>query len=137
MVIQAKSELENLYTLALQAKKAAEDAGEDTDAPMQTAVAIKWKEAFYAALDDDINTPKAFSIFFEMLKDGELPPGEKVAFLKAFDRTTMLGIKEAVAGAGEIPAEITKNSRNISESRSNKQFIQSDALSKELEEFRI
>ncbi len=89
-------------------KKAAQDAGEDTDAPVKSAVAAKWKEAFYAALDDDMNTPKAFSIFFEMLKDGELPPGEKVAFLKAFDRTTMIGIKEAVAGAGEIPAEIVK-----------------------------
>ena len=30
VVTQAKSELENLYTLALEAKKAAENAGEDT-----------------------------------------------------------------------------------------------------------
>jgi len=134
VVIQAKSELENLYTLALQAKKAAQDAGEDTDAPLLTAVAIKWKEAFYAALDEDINTPKAFSIFFEMLKDSALSPGEKVAFLKAFDRTTGLGIKEAVAGAGEIPTEITKKFQEYQVFRANKQFIQSDALRKELEE---
>ena len=81
-----------------------------------------------------MNTPKAFSIFFEMLKDGELPSGEKVAFLKAFDRTTMVGIKEAVSGAGEIPAKILKKFEEYREYRANKQFIQSDALRKELEE---
>ena len=37
VVTQAKSELENLYTLALHAKKAAQDAGEDTDAPIKSA----------------------------------------------------------------------------------------------------
>jgi cysteinyl-tRNA synthetase len=68
-----------------------------------------------------------------MLKDGELPPGEKVAFLKAFDRTTMLGIKEAVSGADEIPTEINEKITEYEQSRSNKQFIQSDALRKELE----
>ncbi|HUC01642.1 MAG TPA: cysteine--tRNA ligase [Candidatus Paceibacterota bacterium] len=133
VVAQAKSELENLYTLALRAKKAAHDAGENTDTPEETAAGAKWKKAFHAALDEDLNTPKAFSIVFEMLKDDKLSPGEKVAFLKAFDRTAMLDIKEAVAGAGEIPAEITEKFDKYRAFRGNKQFIQSDALRKELE----
>ncbi|HEY5220532.1 MAG TPA: cysteine--tRNA ligase [Candidatus Paceibacterota bacterium] len=133
VVAQAKSELENLYTLALHAKKAAQEASESTDTPVETTAGIKWKKAFHEALDEDLNTPKAFSIVFEMLKDKELSPGEKVAFLKTLDRMAMLDIKGAVGRVGEIPAEITKKFQEYEAFRTNKQFIQSDALRKELE----
>ena len=49
----------------------------------------------------------------------------------------MIGIKEAVAGAGEIPAKSLKSCEEYGEFRANKQFIQSDALRKEIEGVRI
>jgi cysteinyl-tRNA synthetase len=92
-----------------------------------------WDEKFDEALNDDLNTPKALAVLFEMLKDKDLESSEKCTLLEMFDEVLRLGIASFADMSWELPAEIEEMAEKYEEFRSNKQFIQSDALRKEIE----
>jgi len=126
---QATAELENIYMLSLQAR---EEKKHDTEDPSSIAMA-EWKERFNAALDDDLNTPKAIAVIFDMFKDKALTAAAKGALIGIFDGVLGLNIDRVIIQIEAIPPEMTEKFREYQELRSNKQFIQSDALRKEIE----
>lgn len=89
---------------------------------------------FRAAMDDDLNTPQALAILHEMLADGG-DPKEKLALVKQCDTVLGLGLESALTGASatEHDPKIAEMARIYADLRGNKQFIQSDALRKEIE----
>ncbi len=126
---QAVSELENLYDLSLQAR---EEMKNDPQNPSR-ADAVPWKERFDAALDDDLNTPKAIATMFEMLKDEKLSARSKFALAGIFDELFCMNIEQTIGQTDAIPGKDLEKFEEYKAFRANKQFIQSDALRAELE----
>jgi cysteinyl-tRNA synthetase len=89
---------------------------------------------FRAATDDDLNTPQALAILHEMLADSG-DPKEKLALVKQSDKILGLGLESAMtdATAAKNDPKIAEMARIYADLRGNKQFIQSDALRKEIE----
>lgn len=126
----AKQGLENLYGRCLEIRDEAEKGDTGT---MDAAAALPWKEKFDEAIDDDLNTPKALSVVFEMLKEKGLGAKTKLALLSAFDRVLGLNITETIGQIPSIPGEVNEKFRKYKECRARKQFTQSDHLRKEIE----
>lgn len=94
----------------------------------------QYESEFRAALDDDLNTPQALAILHEMLAD----PGagaETLGLVRRCDTVLGLGLERAMSPAAtpETDGGIAEKARVYEELRANKQFIQSDALRKEIE----
>jgi len=126
---QAMAELENLYTLSLQAREEKRNNAEDAS---RTDM-LSWKKQFDDALDDDLNTPKAIAIIFDMFKDKTLTAAAKATLMETFDEILGLNIAQTLSQTEAIPAKVMEKFAEYQGLRSNKQFIQSDALRKEIE----
>ncbi len=122
VIAQAKKELETISARFLEIR--------DTE---PGTVDPGWMARIDEALDDDLNTPKALSLFMEATKGDALAPGARLALFRFFDRLFGFAIESATALAREIPAEVLAKFEEYKVCRDNKQFIQSDALRKELE----
>jgi cysteinyl-tRNA synthetase len=135
----AKNGLNRLYEyvndLYEESMRAANGGG---DAPTRIKVPKKSPKQYFtefrAAMDDDLNTPQALAILHEMLAD-DGDPKEKLALVKQSDKILGLGLTSAMAGASatENDPKIVEMTRIYADLRGNKQFIQSDALRKEIE----
>lgn len=75
----------------------------------------KYHDAFIAAINNDLDTPKAISIMWDLVKDAEVPIGDKRMTMLEFDDVLAIGLslntEEGLAGLGqiannEIPEEI-------------------------------
>jgi cysteinyl-tRNA synthetase len=135
----ARNGLDRLYEavndLYEESTRAADD---DSDAPATRKAPKRSLEQylaeFRAAMDDDLNTPRALAILHEMLADNGRPK-EKLALVKQCDKVLGLGLESAMvnATAVENDPKIAEMARIYADLRGNKQFIQSDALRKEIE----
>ncbi len=119
---QAKKELETLYARCMGLHRV-----------MPEALPQEWVARLDEALDDDLNTPKALSIFMEATKGDIITPGAKQALFSLLDTMFGLDITETASLTDAMPAKITGKFEEYKASRSNKQFVQSDALRAELE----
>jgi cysteinyl-tRNA synthetase len=90
----------------------------------------KYKKKFEKAMDDDLNTPKAIAILWELIKDDLIKSKDKKATLLYFDKVFGLGlenIKEDI-----IPEEIKNLSKKRDLARQNKDWQRSDEIRKEI-----
>jgi len=126
LVEQARAALENLRNHYLELRQ--EDRKEEKRNDQNTLPV--WQERFNAALRDDLNTPQALATMFDVVKDNELSAKEKRVLLDQFDQVLGLNITRKTE---EIPSPIKEMLEKYNECRVNKQFIQSDALRKEME----
>jgi cysteinyl-tRNA synthetase len=94
----------------------------------------EYRADFRATMDDDLNTPQTLAILHEILAD-DGDPKEKLALVKQCDKVLGLGLESAMADAitTENNPKIAEMARIYADLRGNKQFIQSDALRKEIE----
>ncbi|MFH1346911.1 MAG: cysteine--tRNA ligase [Spirochaetota bacterium] len=89
---------------------------------------------FADAINDDLNTPKALSIVWKLIKDKSLPDKEKKLLLLKFDKILGLKLKGVKPKkTAEIPQKINDLAQKRELLRNNKQFIQADALRKQIE----
>ncbi|MCD5381684.1 MAG: cysteine--tRNA ligase [Candidatus Pacebacteria bacterium] len=58
------------------------------------AVDEAYRTRFHHAINDDLNTPQAIAIMWEIVKDKSLTPGAKVATLKEIDSVLALGLND-------------------------------------------
>ncbi len=123
----AKNALENLYSTYVDLKLKSFDQSESKNAMTD------WEEQFDEAIADDLNTPKALSVMFDMIKDKDIDPGDTCTLLEMFDEVLGLGIEKLKDMSMELPQEVEEMAEKYEDLRSNKQFIQSDALRKEIE----
>lgn len=90
---------------------------------------------FYAAIADDLNTPQALALVWELLRDPAITPAVKRASLTEADRLLGLGLGESgpvarvtVISTGDLPDEVQRLISAREEARVNKDFKKSDDL---------
>ncbi len=85
-----------------------------------------YQERFKECINDDLNTPRAISLLWDLMKDANISPADKKATILDFDRVLGLGfenLKEAI-----VPEKIKKLLEEREEARASKDFKKSDEL---------
>ncbi|MDB5238814.1 MAG: cysS [Candidatus Parcubacteria bacterium] len=103
--------------------------------PAGGAVISAYKERFNAYINDDLNTPQAIALVWELLKDAAQSDADKKATLLDFD--AVFGLKLASVPPFEeepVPPEVQALADAREEARKAKDWTQADALRKEIEE---
>jgi cysteinyl-tRNA synthetase len=91
----------------------------------------KIENNFLSAINDDLDTPKALSIMWQIIKDNRLSSQNKKQLLLKFDKVLGLGLEKIKPL--KIPPKIKNLVAQREKLRTNKQFIQSDRLRKRIE----
>ena len=89
-----------------------------------------YRERFLRALADDIDTPAAIAVLWELLKDDRVPDADKKATLLEFDEVFSLGLERV--REEEIPADIRRLVEERDAARKEKRWDASDALREEI-----
>jgi cysteinyl-tRNA synthetase len=58
------------------------------------SVSELYRGRFMEAIADDLNTPKAVALLWELVKDAQVPPGDKAATLRSFDEVLGIGLTD-------------------------------------------
>ncbi len=85
---------------------------------------------FTKEINDDLNTPKALAIVWEVVKDSELKDSDKKALLLEFDKVLGLNLKEAKEA--KVPAAIKKLAEERLKARNEKDWNRADKLREEI-----
>ena len=97
-----------------------------------------YKAEFIAKINDDFNLPEALALAWELIKDHSVEAHEKVEMLLDFDKVFGLGLHAVMDMKNEekdsIPVEIKALAEAREIARKNKDFVQADALRKEVED---
>ncbi len=91
-----------------------------------------YKNKFLEYVSDDLDTPRALTLVWDFLKDGNMSDADKKATILDFDKVLGLGfidLKEE-----KIPEEVLKLVKEREEARSKKNFTKSDELRKKINE---
>ncbi len=105
------------------------------------SISKKYGEEFRLAINNDLDTPKALAILWEVVKDASLSKEDKRATLLSFDRALGLGLSETnekllamLAGKehrlviAEIPADIVELSARREKARTAGDFAEADRI---------
>ncbi len=115
----AQTTLNNLYQ---------ETSGFDTPkTPIKS-----FQDAFDAAINNDIDTPKALAITWDLIRS-DSDSGEKLATLFNFDKILGLRIQKVWEESKQIPDSVQKLVKSREQARKDKDFTKSDELRKEIE----
>lgn len=96
-----------------------------------------YEARFTAAINDDLDTPKAIALVWELIKDDALDAGTKCATLKSFDLVLGIGLDDplddalfalGVVAEEDIPAEISALLRDREAARVARNWDESDRL---------
>lgn len=98
---------------------------------LMTSDVQKLRKKFLTVISDDLNTPKALSIVWQIIKDNRLSSAAKKQLLLEFDKILGLGLDKIKPI--KIPQKIKKLAAQREKLRVNKQFIQADRLRKKIE----
>jgi len=90
-----------------------------------------YKEKFTAIINDDIDTPKAIALAWELVRDTSISPAKKYATLLDFDKVFGLGL--ATYKPVEIPADIKELAEKREQYRKEKNWAESDRMREEIE----
>lgn len=119
----ASKSLKNLRALCQQVRQAAGDTPQETD---QSRI---WKDKFVAAMQDDLNAPKALALTWEAVRSAELTPAEKLDFLQWADTILSLDLFSSPAAADQqLPAEVEVLLQERARARAAKDWKKSDEL---------
>lgn len=92
----------------------------------------EYQAKFEALMNDDLNTPQAIALIWEIVKDSALSSGVRYATLLSFDKTLGLNMK------GYNPQKPPKNVKALAQkreqARKNKDWDTADSLRQEIEE---
>lgn len=100
--------------------------GAETGNPVKT-----YLSHFEDTLGDDLNTPQALAVLWDMMKDGDVPAPDKRATALAMDTAFGFGIE--TLSRLEIPEDITHMAAEREEARKQKQWEKADRLRSEIE----
>jgi len=91
----------------------------------------EFEKRFLNALNDDLNTPQALAVVWEMI-DAKLPTSAKAKSLLYMDQVLGLGLKEYVSKEIEIPKEVQKFIDERRKAREGKNWEKSDEIRDEI-----
>ena len=84
-------------------------------------------DRFVAQINDDLNTPRAVALTWELVKSDLDAPAKK-ATLNEFDRVLGLGLTDWAPAQEAVPAEIAALLREREQARADKRWQEADAL---------
>ncbi|MBI2627667.1 cysteine--tRNA ligase [Candidatus Nomurabacteria bacterium] len=90
----------------------------------------KSKEKFKAFIEDDLDTPRALTVLWDILKEENISNADKKATVLDFDKVLGLGFAELKKE--KISKEVEKLVKDREQARKNKDFQKSDELRKEI-----
>jgi len=88
---------------------------------------VDFMDRFEARINDDLNTPKALALTWELVKC-DLSPAEKKATLLYFDEVFGLGLSEWIPRKTDIPQEVLSLVDARQTARSQKRWLDADGL---------
>lgn len=94
---------------------------------------IDYIGSFMDALNQDLNVPKALSVFWEVLKSAKINPDVKAATIQEMDKILALDILENSKKITQIPSNILRLAEERDILRRSKRYIQSDHLRNKIE----
>ena len=90
-----------------------------------------YEENFLAAMNDDLNTPRALAVAWELLKDGSVSGKTKKKLILKFDE--VFGLELVTVKKLRIPADVTMRAKKRELARQQKDFAAADALRIEID----
>jgi cysteinyl-tRNA synthetase len=90
----------------------------------------EYKDKFKKYLGDDLDTPRALSLLWDVIKDENIPSPDKKATILDFDKVLGLGFQNLKEE--KIPEEVLQLVQAREQARANKDFQKSDELRKEI-----
>jgi cysteinyl-tRNA synthetase len=90
-----------------------------------------YKDMFISYMDNDLDTPKALALIWEIVKDPTIAPEDKRATILDFD--TVFGLGLADVSEEVIPEEITRLAEEREQARKEKEWQKSDDLRAQIE----
>ncbi len=88
----------------------------------------KYLEAFTDDIDDDLNTPKALAVLWDLLEDENLSDKDKRSLLLKFDKVLGLNLNKLKKEKLKIPVEVKRLADERLKARSNKDWKKADEL---------
>lgn len=124
----AAKSLKNLRALAHQIGEASSRTAQETEKSRA------WKDKLIAAMEDDLNAPKALAITWEAVRAGDLSAGEKWDYLQLADGILSLDLLVPVDSEQltELPAEVQALADARAAARKAKNWAESDRLRDEI-----
>lgn len=89
-------------------------------------ISTDYQNKFKEFVEDDLDTPRAVALIWDLLKDENVNPADKKATLLDFDKVLGLGLADLKEE--EIPAEVMQIVSEREQARANKDFEKSDEL---------
>ncbi len=114
----AETALKRLYNMYL---RLGEEAGE---------INKEYQQKFKNFIDDDLDTPRALTVLWDLFKDEKISNADKKATVLDFDKVLGLGFENLKEEA--VPENVLKIVAEREEARKNKDFEKSDNLRKEI-----
>jgi cysteinyl-tRNA synthetase len=105
------------------------------------SVVEEYRTRFHEAVNDDLDTPKALAILWELTKDSSVAPKDKAATVRHFDTVLALGLTETagteertlgVIATDDLPEEIQTLLTKREQARAQKDWEQADTLREEI-----
>jgi cysteinyl-tRNA synthetase len=91
-----------------------------------------YKNTFIKFINDDIDTPKALALIWDMIKDQKIYRNNKHSLLLDFDKVLGLGLQKR--NFAQIPEEVEHLLQERDMARADKDFAKSDELRKKIED---
>lgn len=124
-------------------KKAGQTAIQDSESEIWTAPLEAYKTRFYDHIWNDLATPEAVAVMWEVTKDAELDAAQKYAVLMDFDQilglslseldeNSLLGLSDAPLAIEELPDSVQELVQRRAVARQNKDWAAADQLRDEL-----
>jgi cysteinyl-tRNA synthetase len=85
-------------------------------------------DAWTDALENDLSTPQALAALWALVKDGSVPPAEKLGAVYRMDAVLGLGLEALEPETVAVPAEVTQLAYARAEARRTKDWKRSDEL---------
>ncbi len=101
-----------------------------------------YRTRFFTAIENDLNTPQALSVFWEVIKSN-VSSGDKFELVREFDEVLGLEIEKhaeefamarKISTAEEVPAKVKDLANERKTAKDRKDFVRADALRKQIEE---
>lgn len=86
----------------------------------------KFLTAFHAAIDDDLNTPNALAVLWNLVKEQSIPSSQKYSLLLEFDK--VFGLDLDLVSKKDIPKNILSLVKQREEERKQKNWKKADVL---------
>lgn len=96
-------------------------------------IAEAYQKDFSDLITDDLDTPQAIALIWDLLRDEKIVPADKLATILDFDRFLGLDLLSAITEANiEIPKEVIDLTEQREQARKDKNYSRSDDLRQEI-----